>query len=796
MKLLGKSESCTFFFLHIVCIVYTGAVAKCAARITMLPSGMSRVLSITILINLYIFAAACKFETLAHLKPQATDDTQARAVGDLLHRLIGARANEFIVVVNRSLGLANGDLDTYELRSARNDMISVTGNTGVAAATGIYNYLKYFCNCHVSWSGDQLRVPSPLPPITGVLKITTPNRFRYYQNVCTQSYSMVWWDWERWEREIDWMALNGINLPLAFSGQEAIWQEVYLSLGLNQSDIDSFFTGPAFLAWGRMSNLHGWGGPLPQSWHLKQLYLQYKILDRMRSLGMIPVLPAFAGQVPEAISRIYPKANVTKLDPWSHFNCTYSCAYLLDPKDPLFQRIGTLFLTQLIRQFGTDHVYNTDTFNEMTPASSDPAYLSSVSEAVFSSMTSADTQAVWLMQGWLFVHQSAFWRPPQIKALLGGVPLGRMIVLDLFAESHPMYSSTQSFYGQPFIWCMLHNFGGNSGLFGTVESINRGPFEALSFPNSTMVGTGLTPEGIEQNPVVYELMSELAWRREPVNLQKWVSLYSARRYGSRDENVAAAWSLLFRSIYNCTVPFYKNHNHSPLVHRPSLRMNTDVWYNRSDLFEAWRLMYTAAKPLMSVETFKHDLVDVTREALQLVVSEYYLEIRKAFQKHVLSELLTAGGVLVYDLLPELDRLLSSESHFLLGVWLEQARSLALDEREASLYEMNARNQITLWGPEGNILDYASKEWGGLIGDYYSQRWSLFVTTLVKCVDRGSPFKQDAFNRDVFKVEKGFVYNQRRYPSKPTGDTYEIATRVFLKYYRPIMKKLSKAACHS
>lgn len=51
-------------------------------------------------------------------------------------------------------------------------------------------------------------------------------RFRYYQNVCTFSYSSVWWDWPRWEREIDWMALNGINLPLAFTGQEALWQEV------------------------------------------------------------------------------------------------------------------------------------------------------------------------------------------------------------------------------------------------------------------------------------------------------------------------------------------------------------------------------------------------------------------------------------------------------------------------------------------------------------------------------------------------------------------------------------------
>lgn len=44
--------------------------------------------------------------------------------------------------------------------------------------------------------------------------------------MCTQSYSFLWWDWARWEQEIDWMALNGINLALAWSGQEAIWQRV------------------------------------------------------------------------------------------------------------------------------------------------------------------------------------------------------------------------------------------------------------------------------------------------------------------------------------------------------------------------------------------------------------------------------------------------------------------------------------------------------------------------------------------------------------------------------------------
>ncbi len=403
--------------------------------------------------------------------------------------------------------------------------------------------------------------------------------------------------------------------------------------------------------------------------------------------------------------------------------------------------------------------------------------------------SSVDPQAIWLMQGWLFFSDAVFWRPAQIQALLHGVPFGRMIVLDLFAETEPIFSYTESFYGQPFIWCMLHNFGGNSGFFGTVESINSGPFKALHFPNSTLVGIGMSPEGIEQNPVMYELMSELAWRKEPVNLSKWASLYAARRYGSTQENLSAAWRLLFASVYNCTEPHYRNHNHSPLVRRPSFRMNSDLWYDPADLYKAWRLIIEVAPSLMSKETFRYDLVDVTRQVLQVLTTSFYQDIIDAFQKQKLPELLTAGGVLVYDLLPELNRLLSSDRNFLLGTWLERARSLAVDEKEAQLYDMNARNQLTLWGPSGEILDYANKEWGGLMEDYYAQRWGLFVHTLVECLDSGQPYKQDTFNQAVFRVEKGFIYNNRRYPTKPQGDTYVIARRIFLKYYPQALKRL-------
>ena len=47
-----------------------------------------------------------------------------------------------------------------------------------------------------------------------------PKAIRYYQNVCTESYSMAFWVWKRWERELDWMALNGFNTGLLSVGQE------------------------------------------------------------------------------------------------------------------------------------------------------------------------------------------------------------------------------------------------------------------------------------------------------------------------------------------------------------------------------------------------------------------------------------------------------------------------------------------------------------------------------------------------------------------------------------------------
>lgn len=211
-------------------------------------------------------------------------------------------------------------------------------------------------------------------------------------------------------------------------------------------------------------------------------------------------------------------------------------------------------------------------------------------------------------------------------------------------------------------------------------------------------------------------------------------------------------------------------------------MATTVWYNQSDVFEAWRLLLKATPTLASSPAFRYDLVDITRQAVQELVSLYYEEARTAYLNKELVSLMRAGGILAYELLPALDKVLASDSHFLLGSWLEQARGVAVSEAEALFYEQNSRYQLTLWGPEGNILDYANKQLAGLVADYYTPRWRLFMEMLVESLVQGIPFQQHQFDQNVFQLEQTFVLGTRRYPSQPQGDTVDLAKKLFLKYY--------------
>lgn len=179
---------------------------------------------------------------------------------------------------------------------------------------------------------------------------------------------------------------------------------------------------------------------------------------------------------PDGIGKIHWLISInakTNLHPTCfRFPDEYCCPLYIDPVDPLFKKVGQLFLQKIIAEYGgTNHIYFSDPFNEMQPRLADAKYLSDASLGIYETMKIVDADAVWLLQGWMFV-KNPFWSDELLKAFLTAVPKGRMLVLDLQSENYPQYSRTNSFYGQPYIWCMLHNFGGTLGMHGSVDVVN------------------------------------------------------------------------------------------------------------------------------------------------------------------------------------------------------------------------------------------------------------------------------------------------------------------------------------
>lgn len=570
----------------------------------------------------------------------------------------------------------------------------------------------------------------------------------------TFSYTTAFWSWDDWELQLDWMALHGINLPLAWVGFEHTLVEVFREIGLTDPEIASFLSGPAFQAWNRFGNIQGdWGpnGPvaLPQAWIDGQFELQKKIVARMVDLGMTPVLPAFPGFVPHAISRVFPNASVVNAPQWAGFPPRYSNNSFLEPFDDHFAQLQKSFISKQKAAYGNvTHIYTLDQYNELNPYSGNLTYLHDIATSTIQSLKSVDPNAIWLMQGWLFYEASDFWTDERVRAYLSGVDNNDMLVLDLYSESAPQWQRTHSYYGKPWIWCMLHDYGGNMGLYGQIMNITQNPVEALGSSDS-LVGFGLTPEGQEGNEILYDLLLSQAWSRQAIDTKEYFSNWVTSRYaaaGSQSipNSLYQAWDIMRTTVYNNTnFTAAQSVTESILVYEPSTsglvdRISFDpttITYDPSVLVQAWQDMYHAASEesaLWQNPSYQYDMVDITRQVManafvplyKNLVSTYMVSNKTSSRAGI-----SAAGSKLIDLLNCLDAVLSTNENFRLDRWIESARAWAGHGNDAAYYEYNARNQITLWGPTGEINDYASKQWGELVSTYYVPRWKIFVNYL-------------------------------------------------------------------
>ncbi|KAF4040777.1 Alpha-N-acetylglucosaminidase (NAGLU) C-terminal domain [Phytophthora infestans] len=727
------------------------------------------------------------------LKVNADSHDVVTAARGLIHRRLGARYSDQISL--RVLPSAANGLDVFELGNDRNKL-EIAATSATAMAYGLQWYLKTALHTQTDWDNHKLQLPYVLPKVKQHVRHKRSAKFSYYQNVCTVSYSSWTWGWAQWEKHIDWMALNGINMPLAFTGQEKVWQNTFQKhYNVSSAGLNKFFAGSAFLAWGRMGNLRGsWvKGPLPQAFIDSQYALQLKILNRMREFGMIPALPAFAGHVPEEMKALFPNAKFTRSPNWGDFSDEFCCVYMLDSSDPLYYDIGKTFLEEQRALYDyTSSLYQCDTYNEMDPDFTDPAKLQAASRAVIDSMTAADANAVWLIQGWLFENSPDYWTKNRVKAYLDGVSNEKMIILDLYSEVRPVWSKMDNYFGKSWVYCVLHNFGGNTGMRGDLATLGTAPVQASRDSNGTMIGVGLTMEGIYQNYVVYDLTLQMAWVDTPLDMDEWVPSFAAQRYHSQDVHTERAWGFLLQSVYNRTLGFggVTKSLICLIPHWKLVRdgfMPTSITYDPMDITRAWKELLLAGSELHAVDTYRHDLVDVTRQFLSDHFMAQYLHLKEMYEgKTQPAHQLCAWTERMLLTIERMDEILATNEDSLLGNWIADARALA-EESESiessnlqDYYEYEARNQVTRWGDNNSetIHDYAGKEWAGLVKGYYLPRWRMWLGEVCQAYTQGRTINKEVVKKARIAFELKWQLSHEHYPTTTVGDALVVSQRIY------------------
>ncbi|MDC7186481.1 alpha-N-acetylglucosaminidase [Phocaeicola massiliensis] len=696
----------------------------------------------------------------------------ASPIQGLLERIDKGASRKFVIEQVKS------PTDFFEL-DQKGDKVVIRGNNYVSIATGVNWYLKYYAGIQLSWNGMTAQLPAVLPAVPQKERHETDLKYRYDFNYCTYSYTMAFWDWDRWEKEIDWMALHGINLPLAVVGADVVWYNVLTKLGYTKDEINEFIAGPAFQGWWLMNNLEGWGGPNPDSWYKQRETLQKQILKRMREYGIRPVLPGYSGMVPHnAKERL--GLNVSDPGLW----CGYRRPAFLQPTDPRFNEIADLYYKEMSRLYGKADFYSMDPFHEGGNVAG--VDLNAAGQAIWGAMKKANPKAVWVAQAWQ--------ANPRQK-MIENLPAGDLIVLDLFAESRPQWGDPEStwyrkegFGKHDWLYCMLLNYGGNVGLHGKMKHVIDEFYKAkTSSFGKTMKGVGMTMEGSENNPVMFELLCELPWRPARFDKDEWLKNYTVARYGKADKAVQDVWLLLSNTIYNCPAKNTQQGTHESVfcgrpdydVYQVSSWSEMEPYYKPEDIIRAAGIMLSAADRFKGNNNFEYDLIDIVRQAVAekgRLVYPIMIDAYKAGEK----ELFAASSQRFLDLILLQDKLLAARPEFKVGTWIEKARNLGTTPEEKDLYEWNARVQVTTWGnrvaaDEGGLRDYAHKEWNGLLRDFYYNRWKVWIDRQ-KAQLNGAPVKAI----DFYAIEEPWTKQTNPYSSQAEGDVIEVAKEVYAK----------------
>lgn len=666
------------------------------------------------------------------------------------------------------------DNDYFELGD-KDGKVHIKGNKGISITTGLNYYYKNYLNVHISEQTMQVKMPNALVPIGGSsVRKETEYKIRYAFNYCTLSYTFAFFGMEDWQRENDWLALNGVNVVLDLAGQEATWVKFLMNFGYSFDDAKDWLTGPAYNAWQFMANMEAFGGPVPDGYLVDRAELARSSQRWKNSLGMQTVLQGYAGVVPTNFNEFQPGVAVIKQGTWNGF----SRPDMIATDSPLYDEYASMFFEAQEFVYGkTSHYYAADPFHE---GGKRPSGLSdaTIAEEVLNSMIKYDEEAVWIVQGW---------QSNPTNDLLNGMGDRRndhVLIVDLIKYpltsftkyNRTSYDSTRldsvEFNGTNWVWGLLANFGGNPSMHGQME-VMVNDIQNAKKTSQHMAGIGIISEAQYDNPIIYDLIFDLAWADDSFNLDQWIAKYIERRYGGTSEKARLAWDIMKDANYNYGVRFttqvfgMKNTT-------PQNFVKQNIAYGADKLETAFRLLSEDFDRFKDSEAYLYDLTEIMRQLVSNYSVLAYNEVLTAKDDRDLEAFREAKA----DFLQSFDVLnavQATQKEQLAGEWIGKAQDLAepYDDFTNDAFEMNAKTLISTWGSRqshGSLKEYGWRNYEGMFLDINKSVWQTYLDKVENNLETGASIDTISVS-GYFDVYWDWVLGKQNY-SRDAKDSAE------------------------
>ncbi|WP_244204143.1 alpha-N-acetylglucosaminidase [Streptomyces africanus] len=651
--------------------------------------------------------------------------------------------------------------------TGRAGQITVEGTSPAVLLAGVHTYLRRTAHASVSWTGEQLNLPRILPAPAGEITETAnvPHRFAF--NDTNEGYTGAYRDWDAWQYELDVLAAHGVNRVLVYIGGDAVYYDTFRQFGYTDAEMRAWIPAPAHQPWWLLQNMSGFGGPVSRQLIEKRAALAGKIVDRIRDLGMTPVLPGYYGSVPDDFPAKHGgDAKVVAQGDWGAFKRPD----WLDPRTTAFDDVAAAFYRAQKERFGASTMYKMDLLHEGGNAGDVP--VGEAAGAVEAALQKARPGAVWAILGW---------QNNPARELLDGVDKRRMLIVDGLSDRYTTVTDRESDWGgTPYAFGSIWNFGGHTPIGANAPDWVEQYPKWRDKKGSSLAGIAAMPEAADNNAPALALLTDLAWTPGTVDLDDWFAAYALSRYGGPDRHAAAAWQTIRDTAYNMSrADGWSEAPDGLFGARPSLTANkAAAWGPEKDRYDttafdaALTELLAVRAELRDSSSYRYDVVDVARQVLSNRSRVLLPQIKAAHDAgdKALFGRLTKTWLVWMDLL---DDLLATSGPHLLGRWLADARSWGADRAEKDRLEYDVRSLITTWGgrksSEEGLHDYANREWSGLVGGLYRTRWQTYFDALAT--------GKDPATIDWFALEDRWAHAHETYPTDPHGSSYTLARNV-------------------